>query len=77
MTARPASPGPSVHVQQPPRAGGEDVARVLLVETSSTDRYARPRDFYRARGFDKEATIREIYGTGDDKVVFRKKLVTS
>ena len=53
---------------------GDDVARVLLVETSSTDQYASSRAFYAAQGFDEEARIREFYGPGDDKVIFWKAL---
>lgn len=57
------------------RAQGGEVARVLIVETSSTDQYARTRDFYRGRGCDEEARIRQFYGPGDDKIVFWKSLV--
>ena len=53
---------------------GEVEARVLLVETSSTDQYEATRAFYEARGFDREALIREFYGPGDDKVVFWKAM---
>jgi ribosomal protein S18 acetylase RimI-like enzyme len=49
---------------------GQDVARVLLVETSSTSSYERARTFYSARGFVQEARIREFYGPSDDKIVF-------
>jgi ribosomal protein S18 acetylase RimI-like enzyme len=57
------------------RSLGESVARVLIVDTSSTDPYTRTRDFYRRHGFDEEARIREFYGPGDDKVVFWKSLI--
>ena len=57
------------------RCRGEDVARVLIVETSSTDQYARTRRFYRKLGYDEEARIRQFYGPSDDKVVFWKSLV--
>jgi ribosomal protein S18 acetylase RimI-like enzyme len=53
---------------------GEDTARVLVVETSGTEAYARARAFYLARGFDEEARIREYYGPGDDKVVFWRRV---
>ena len=49
-------------------------ARVLLVETSGLPAFARTRAFYRARGYDEEARIREFYAAGEDKVVFRKAL---
>jgi len=54
---------------------GEEVAQVLIVETSSTDQYAPTRAFYRKLGFDEEARIRQFYGPTDDKVVFWKSLV--
>ncbi len=63
------------HVEANLRALGEETARVIVVETSSTDRYARTRDFYRRLGYDEEARIRQFYGPGDDKVVFWKSLV--
>lgn len=63
-----------LHVEQTLRALGDGRARVLVVETSSTDQYARTREFYRARGFAEEARIREYYGPQDDKVVFWRSL---
>ena len=63
------------HVEQQVRASGGDIARVLVVETSSTDQYARTRDFYLQHDYDEEARIRQFYGPDDDKVVFWKSLV--
>lgn len=57
------------------RSLGETEARVLIVETSSTDQYADTRSFYARRGFDEEARIRDFYGPGDTKVVFWKSLL--
>ena len=54
---------------------GDDEARVLVVETSSTDQYARTREFYTQLGYDEEARIRQFYGPEDDKVVFWKSLI--
>jgi len=54
---------------------GDEQARVLIVETSSTDQYAATRDFYRRGGFDEESTIRDFYGPGDHKVTFWKSFV--
>ena len=62
------------YVEQLLRAAGSEAARVLIVETSSTEQYAAARAFYRARGFDEEARIREYYGPGDHKVVYWKAL---
>ncbi len=57
------------------RAAGSDHARVLIVETSSTDQYARTRAFYRRHRYDEEARVREFYGPDDHKVVFWKSLL--
>jgi len=48
--------------------------RLLIVDTSGTDRYARTRSFYRKNGYQNEARIRDYWAPGDDKVVFRKAL---
>lgn len=53
----------------------EGGTRLLLVETSGTDGFARTRGFYRLLGYDEEARIRDYYADGDDKVVFRKALL--
>jgi ribosomal protein S18 acetylase RimI-like enzyme len=62
-------------IEEQLRGRGASDARVLIVETSSTDRYARTSDFYRAHGYDEEARIRQFYGPDDDKIVFWKSLV--
>lgn len=63
------------HVETELRQRGEQVARVLIVETSGLDGYEQARSFYRKHGFEEEARIREFYGPGDDKIVFWKSLV--
>jgi ribosomal protein S18 acetylase RimI-like enzyme len=57
------------------RAKGEQLARVLIVETSSTEQYAKTREFYVKLGYDEEARVRQFYGPGDDKVMYWKALV--
>ncbi len=49
-------------------------ARILLIETSGLSSFEKSRNFYLKSGYEKEATIREFYKEGDDKVIFRKKL---
>ena len=61
-------------VEQRLRDLGPDQARILLIETSSTKQYANTRAFYLARGYTLEATVRDYYGPGDDKVIFWKQL---
>ncbi len=60
------------HVERELREAGPDVAQVLIVETSSTDQYARTRQFYPKQGYVEEARIRRFYGPNDDKVVYWK-----
>lgn len=61
-------------VEQRLRDMGEQVARILIVETSGLAIFEPTRAFYRKRGFVEEARIREYYGPDDDKVVFWKSL---
>ncbi|MEO0497071.1 MAG: GNAT family N-acetyltransferase [Pseudomonadota bacterium] len=48
--------------------------RILLVETSGNREFEQTRQFYRNNGYTEEARIREFYTTGEDKIVFWKKL---
>ncbi|MEM8716421.1 MAG: GNAT family N-acetyltransferase [Cyanobacteria bacterium P01_G01_bin.4] len=50
-------------------------ARLVMVETSSLDEFARARSFYAKCGYTEEARIRNFYAPEDDKVVFTKELV--
>ncbi len=62
------------HVEHDLQSRGDEIARVLVVETSSTDQYSRTRNFYRRLGYAEEARIRQFYGPDDDKIVFWKSL---
>jgi ribosomal protein S18 acetylase RimI-like enzyme len=61
-------------VEENLRYRGEDVAKLLLIETSSVESFAPTRSFYEKLGYVEEARVREYYGPGDDKVVFWKML---
>ena len=47
-------------------------AHLLLVETLAS--FDQARAFYRKCGYGEEACIRDFYGPGDDKIVYRKVL---
>lgn len=49
-------------------------ARLLVVDTSSTDHYVRARAFYAANGYAEIARIPDFWTDGDAKVVFTKRL---
>lgn len=49
--------------------------RLLIIETSGSEQFELARQLYRKNGYDEEARIREFYRAGEDKVVFRKKLL--
>ena len=55
------------------RLAGRSV-RILIVDTSGTDDFARTREFYEKQGYEPEARIRDYWAAGDDKVTFRKAL---
>lgn len=48
--------------------------RLLLVDTSGTEAFARTRRFYERLGYRREAVIRDYWAKGDDKVTFAKSL---
>ena len=48
--------------------------RILLVETSGLPEYELTRKFYHKCNYHQEATIRDFYQAGEDKVIFWKKL---
>lgn len=56
------------------RAVAKRGARLLIVETSGDADFAATRRFYRARGYEEEAKIRDWYGDGSDKIIFRKRM---
>lgn len=53
------------------RAQGQ---RIVIVDTSGTEGFARTRQFYAKIGYAQEARIRDFWAAGDDKVTFRKAL---
>jgi ribosomal protein S18 acetylase RimI-like enzyme len=49
-------------------------ASLMFVETSGRAQYAPTRAFYERMGYRREATLADFYASGDDKVIYRKRL---
>jgi ribosomal protein S18 acetylase RimI-like enzyme len=48
--------------------------RLLVIETSSTEKYAPTRRFYLGLNYTETARIPDFYGPGDDRVIYTKRL---
>lgn len=48
--------------------------KIVWIETSGRPLYEPTRYFYLKNGYEIEATLRDFYGPGDDKIVYRKFL---
>jgi ribosomal protein S18 acetylase RimI-like enzyme len=59
------------YVEKEVKAGG---GRLLVLETSGKESYGRTVRFYRRLGYEQVSLIRDFYDTGDDKLVFVKKI---
>jgi len=46
---------------------------MMIAETSGREKYAPTRAFYDSAGFALEATIRDYYAKGDDKLIYIKR----
>ena len=53
---------------------GDAGGRQVYIETSSQPLYLPTQAFYRRAGYELEATLRDFYCQGDDKLVFVKRL---
>jgi ribosomal protein S18 acetylase RimI-like enzyme len=52
------------------RRGG----RLLLIETSSQETYGGTIQFYERTGYELAGRVADYYKTGDDKLIFAKRL---
>ncbi len=52
----------------------EKNGRILVIETSGTEKYAGTRSFYLSCGYQHEATLRDLYADGDDLCIFTKRM---
>jgi len=48
--------------------------RQIYVDTSSRYQYEPTRLFYRANRYEQEASLKDFYSPGDDKIIYVKKL---
>jgi len=48
--------------------------RMIIIETSSTQRYEPTRRFYLGQDYREVARIPDFYQTGDDRVIYMKRL---
>ncbi|MBE0666850.1 MAG: GNAT family N-acetyltransferase [Bacteroidales bacterium] len=48
--------------------------KIIWIETSGRPLYEPTRYFYIKNGYELEATLRDFYGPGDSKLVYRKEL---
>jgi GNAT superfamily N-acetyltransferase len=48
--------------------------KIVWIETSGRPLYEPTRHFYTKNGYELEATLRDFYGPGDAKLVYRKEI---
>ena len=56
------------------RAARDMGCRIIIAETSGLPHYAPTRAFYDITGFELEATLKDFYDMGDDKVFYTKRI---
>ncbi len=49
--------------------------RMIVIETSGSEKYLPTRTFYERNGYTLAANVKEFYAPGDDKWIFLKKLL--
>ncbi|ODS42683.1 MAG: hypothetical protein MSIBF_05115 [Candidatus Altiarchaeales archaeon IMC4] len=52
----------------------EKGGRRIFIETSSRQEYSPARQFYKKRGYESSAVVKDYFDEGDDKVVYSKKM---
>jgi ribosomal protein S18 acetylase RimI-like enzyme len=53
----------------------EKGGRILVIETSGTEKYVGTRAFYLSCKYLHEATLRDLYADGDDLCIYTKRIV--
>lgn len=62
------------HVEEAVRLAG---GRVLFIDTSGLPHYTPTRRFYLKNGYTEAACLKDFYADGDDKIIYRKRLLGS
>jgi len=57
------------------KAVREKAGRLMVIETSGTEKYSGTRAFYLSLNYLHEATLRDLYAEGDNLCIFTKRLV--
>ena len=52
----------------------EKKGKIIWIETAGRPLYEPTRHFYLKNGYELSATLKEYYGEGDDKLVYRKEI---
>ena len=53
----------------------EGNGRLIIIETSSQEKYAPTRSFYERNGYTLEARIKDFYRVGDDRLIYVKRVL--
>jgi ribosomal protein S18 acetylase RimI-like enzyme len=48
--------------------------RMIVVDTSGSQRYLSTRQFYEKLGYRKESCVEDFYSVGDDKIIYVKRV---
>lgn len=56
---------------------GEQKGRMIVIETSGSEKFIPTRNFYERNGYRLAAEVEEFYAPGDDKWIFSKRLSSS
>ena len=51
--------------------------RILIIETSSREKYRPTQNFYDRNGYHVEAVIKDFYSPGDNRLIYVKKLTNA
>lgn len=49
-------------------------ARVIVIETTQLDDQDAARAFYEGKGYERQGHVKDFYGDGEDKIIFRKAI---